>query len=52
MINSTVTKIIFNDDKEAVAVEFYKGGRLIRVGVKKEVVISAGNHSNLNSQFY
>ncbi|XP_043478004.1 glucose dehydrogenase [FAD, quinone]-like [Leptopilina heterotoma] len=42
MINSTVTTIVFDDHKNAVAVEFYKNGRLFKVGIKKEVIVSAG----------
>ncbi|XP_043485307.1 glucose dehydrogenase [FAD, quinone]-like [Leptopilina heterotoma] len=42
MLNSTVTKIIFDNNKKAVAVEFYKNGKLNKVGVNKEVVVSGG----------
>ncbi|XP_051160894.1 glucose dehydrogenase [FAD, quinone]-like [Leptopilina boulardi] len=42
MINSTVTKIIFNDKKNAIGVEFYKNEKLIQVNVNNEVIVSAG----------
>ncbi|XP_051160813.1 uncharacterized protein LOC127281240 [Leptopilina boulardi] len=42
MINSTVTKIIFNDKKKAIGVEFYKNGKLVQIKVNKEVIVSAG----------
>lgn len=43
MLNSTVTKIIFDKNKRAVAVEFFKNGKLNKVGINKEVVVSGGN---------
>lgn len=42
MINSTVTRIVFDDHKNAIAVEFYKNGKLFKVGIEKEVIVSAG----------
>lgn len=44
MLNSTVTRIIFDESKRAVAVEFVNNGELQRVGVDKEVVVSGGTH--------
>lgn len=43
MLNSTATRIIFDNNKKAVAVEFQKDGKLHRVNVEKEVVVSGGN---------
>ncbi|XP_051160896.1 glucose dehydrogenase [FAD, quinone]-like [Leptopilina boulardi] len=42
MINSTVSKILFDRNKKAIGVEFYKNGKLIQVKVNKEVIVSAG----------
>lgn len=43
ILNATATRIIFSANKTAVAVEFYKNGEFIKVGVNKEVIISGGN---------
>ncbi|XP_033217048.1 glucose dehydrogenase [FAD, quinone]-like [Belonocnema kinseyi] len=42
ILNSTVTKIIFDEKKQAVGVEFVRNGKLQRVGVDKEVIVSGG----------
>ncbi|XP_023287481.1 glucose dehydrogenase [FAD, quinone] [Orussus abietinus] len=42
MLNSTVTRILFDKNKRATQVEFVHNGRIHRVGVGKEVVISGG----------
>ena len=42
MLNSTVTKIIFNQEKEAIGVEFFYNGKFKRVSVKKEVIVCGG----------
>ncbi|XP_044018252.1 glucose dehydrogenase [FAD, quinone]-like [Aphidius gifuensis] len=42
MLNSTVTKIIFNSEKVAIGVEFFKNGQLHFVKVEKEVIVSGG----------
>ncbi|XP_034948721.1 glucose dehydrogenase [FAD, quinone] [Chelonus insularis] len=42
MLNSTVTRILFDHDKQASAVEFVHNGQVQRVGVNKEVVVSGG----------
>ncbi|KAJ8676427.1 hypothetical protein QAD02_012214 [Eretmocerus hayati] len=42
MLNSTVTRILFDRNKKAVGVEFEHDGQLHRVSVDKEVVISGG----------
>lgn len=49
MLNSTVRKIIFDNNKKAVAVEFNKDGKLHKVGVKKEVIVSGGNFNKFFS---
>ncbi|XP_011296918.1 glucose dehydrogenase [FAD, quinone] [Fopius arisanus] len=42
MLNSTATRILFDQNKQAVAVEFLHGDQLRRVNVRKEVVVSGG----------
>ncbi|XP_043478003.1 glucose dehydrogenase [FAD, quinone]-like [Leptopilina heterotoma] len=42
MLNTTATRIIFNNNKTAIAIEFYKNGRFTKVGINKEVIISGG----------
>lgn len=42
MLNSTATKIIFDENKRAMGVEFVNNGQLQRVSVANEVVISGG----------
>ncbi|KAF7399439.1 hypothetical protein HZH68_008031 [Vespula germanica] len=42
MLNSTATKILFDNNKRAVGVEFVHDGKLNRVSVAKEVVVSGG----------
>lgn len=42
MLNSTVTRIIFNSEKVATGVEFIKNGQLNFVKVEKEVIVSGG----------
>ena len=42
MLNSTATRIIFDQNKRAVGVEFIHNGQLNRVSVGKEVVVSGG----------
>ncbi|XP_012266950.1 glucose dehydrogenase [FAD, quinone] isoform X2 [Athalia rosae] len=42
MLNSTVTRILFDNDKVAVGVEFLYNGQLHRVNVDKEVIVSGG----------
>lgn len=44
MLNSTATRIIFNNNKTAIAVEFYKNGKFIKIGVNREVIVSGGNN--------
>lgn len=45
MLNSTVTRILFDNNKRAVGVEFDHDGKIHRVSVAKEVVVSGGNQS-------
>lgn len=42
MLNSTATRIIFDENKRAVGVEFVHNGQLQRVDVGNEVIISGG----------
>ncbi|KAK0085912.1 hypothetical protein PV325_004252 [Microctonus aethiopoides] len=42
MLNSTVTRILFDQNKQAVAVEFVHNNQLHRVNVRKEVIVSGG----------
>lgn len=42
MLNSTVTKILFDNNKRAVGVEFVHDNKLQRVAVAKEIVVSGG----------
>lgn len=42
MLNSTVTRILFDQNKQAVAVEFVHNDQLHRVNVRKEVIVSGG----------
>lgn len=42
MLNSTATKILFDDNKRAIAVEFVHNNTLHRVNVLKEVIVSGG----------
>ncbi|XP_051160864.1 glucose dehydrogenase [FAD, quinone]-like [Leptopilina boulardi] len=42
LLNSTVTRIIFDINKKAVAILFLQNGQLKRVSVTKEVILSAG----------
>lgn len=42
MLNSTVTRILFDRNKKAVGVEFEHDGQLHRVAVDKEVIVSGG----------
>ena len=42
MVSAFVTKIIFDANKRAVGVEFYKKGQMRVVRAKKEVILSAG----------
>lgn len=43
MLNSTATKILFDQNKQAVGVEFLYNDQIRRVNVLKEVVVSGGN---------
>lgn len=43
MLNSTATKILFDESNRAIGVEFVHDGMLKRVSVAKEVVVSGGN---------
>ena len=52
ILNSTATKIIFNEEKKAVGVEFVRNGKLQRVGVYKEVIVSGGYYLIFNIQYY
>ncbi|XP_043477986.1 glucose dehydrogenase [FAD, quinone]-like [Leptopilina heterotoma] len=42
LINSTVSRILFDGNKRATAVEIYRNGEFIRVNVNKEVIVSGG----------
>ncbi|XP_043478006.1 glucose dehydrogenase [FAD, quinone]-like isoform X2 [Leptopilina heterotoma] len=42
MLNSTATRIIFNHNKRAIGVEFYKNGKFMKIRVNKEIIISGG----------
>lgn len=42
ILNSTATKIIFNANKRAIAVEYYKNGKYIKIGINKEIIVSGG----------
>lgn len=42
MLNSTATRILFDNNKRAVGVEFVHDGKIHRVSVAKEVVVSGG----------
>ncbi|XP_011262046.1 glucose dehydrogenase [FAD, quinone] [Camponotus floridanus] len=42
MLNSTVTRILFDENNRAVGVEFVHDGKVQRVSVAKEVVVSGG----------
>ncbi|XP_043267087.1 glucose dehydrogenase [FAD, quinone] [Venturia canescens] len=42
MLNSTVTRIIFDENKQAVGVEFSHDDKIHRVAVSKEVIVSGG----------
>lgn len=42
MLNSTATRILFDENKQAVGVEFVHNDQLHRVNVLKEVVVSGG----------
>lgn len=44
MLNSTATRILFDNNKRAVGVEFVHDGKVLRVSVAKEVIISGGNY--------
>jgi hypothetical protein len=46
MLNSTATKILFDENNRAVGVEFVHNGMVKRVSVLKEVVVSGGKHLN------
>lgn len=48
MLNSTATRILFDNNKRAVGVEFVHDGKIHRVSVAKEVVISGGIYFNIN----
>lgn len=48
MLNSTATRILFDNNKRAVGVEFVHDGKVHRVSVAKEVVISGGIYFNIN----
>lgn len=43
MLNSTATRILFDENNRAVGVEFVHDGKIQRVSVAKEVVVSGGN---------
>lgn len=43
MVNSTATRILFDENNRAVGVEFVHDGKIQRVSVAKEVVVSGGN---------
>lgn len=49
MLNSTVTRILFDENNRAVGVEFVHDGKTQRVSVAKEVIVSGGN-SLINQQ--
>lgn len=51
MLNSTATRILFDNNKRAVGVEFVHDGKIHRVSVAKEVVISGGIYFNINIQY-
>lgn len=42
MLNSTATRILFDQNKQAVGVEFVHNDQLHRVNVLKEVIVSGG----------
>lgn len=43
--NSTALRVIFNDEKRAVGVEFLKEGKCIRAYARKKIIVSAGINS-------
>lgn len=43
MLNSTATRILFDENKRAVGVEFVHDGMTKQVSVAKEVIVSGGN---------
>ncbi|KAG8040199.1 hypothetical protein G9C98_000769 [Cotesia typhae] len=42
LLNATVTRIIFNNNRQAIGVEYSKSQQLRRVSVRKEVIVSGG----------
>jgi len=46
MLNSTATKILFDENDRAVGVEFVHDGMTKQVSVAKEVVVSGGNSTD------
>lgn len=50
LLNATVTRIIFNNNRQAIGVEYSQNNQLKRVSVRKEVVVSGGNLFKLASK--